>query len=311
MKNETEQPTLLNIAAVERDTGLPKDTLRVWERRYGFPAPVRDEHGNRLYSSLDVEKLRAIRRLLDQGRRPAGLIHASMDELLRQLEQNAPRTEPPALNIDEAAFLELVRMHRHLELRATMQQLLLKLGLQRFVSETLSILNVTIGNAWMRGDIDVPQEHMYAEQVQNVLRNAIISSQPDTAARPRVLLTTFPDELHGLGLLMVEAMLVPEGASCVSLGTQTPLNGICKAAAEGRFDIVALSFSSAYPLRQAIEGLNSLRSRLPSPVSLWAGGSAFPKKPPQLEGIRMFSSLDDTVVAMREWRDEAGVPAMH
>lgn len=31
--------TLLSIAAVERDTGLTKDTLRVWERRYGFPTP--------------------------------------------------------------------------------------------------------------------------------------------------------------------------------------------------------------------------------------------------------------------------------
>ena len=33
---------LLSIAAVERDTGLSKDTLRVWERRYGFPSPGRD-----------------------------------------------------------------------------------------------------------------------------------------------------------------------------------------------------------------------------------------------------------------------------
>ncbi len=32
-----------NIAAVERDTGLSKDVLRVWERRYGFPAPERDQ----------------------------------------------------------------------------------------------------------------------------------------------------------------------------------------------------------------------------------------------------------------------------
>ncbi|HRI93726.1 MAG TPA: MerR family transcriptional regulator, partial [Accumulibacter sp.] len=34
---------VMNIGAVERDTGLGKDTLRVWERRYGFPQPTRDE----------------------------------------------------------------------------------------------------------------------------------------------------------------------------------------------------------------------------------------------------------------------------
>lgn len=31
------QPSF-SIAAVERDTGLPKDTLRVWEKRYNFPS---------------------------------------------------------------------------------------------------------------------------------------------------------------------------------------------------------------------------------------------------------------------------------
>ena len=38
--------TGLPIAAVERETGLAKDTLRVWEKRYGFPQPLRDASGN-------------------------------------------------------------------------------------------------------------------------------------------------------------------------------------------------------------------------------------------------------------------------
>ena len=36
-----------SIAEVERETGLGKDTLRVWERRYGFPVPQRDRLGER------------------------------------------------------------------------------------------------------------------------------------------------------------------------------------------------------------------------------------------------------------------------
>ena len=55
----------ITIAAVERDTGLTKDTLRVWERRYGFPTPLRDRSGQRVYSRRDMEKLRLIKRLLD------------------------------------------------------------------------------------------------------------------------------------------------------------------------------------------------------------------------------------------------------
>ena len=57
---------LFNISAVERDTGLSKDTLRIWERRYNFPRPLRDEHGDRAYTRGQVEKLRLIKRLLDQ-----------------------------------------------------------------------------------------------------------------------------------------------------------------------------------------------------------------------------------------------------
>ena len=59
----------LTIAAVERDTGLSKDVLRMWERRYGFPTPGRDANGNRLYCDEQVERLRMIKRLLDQGYR--------------------------------------------------------------------------------------------------------------------------------------------------------------------------------------------------------------------------------------------------
>ena len=60
----------LPIAAVERETGLAKDTLRVWEKRYGFPQPLRDASGNRLYPAEQVQRLLLVRRLLDAGLRP-------------------------------------------------------------------------------------------------------------------------------------------------------------------------------------------------------------------------------------------------
>ena len=60
-------PTLL-IAAVERDTGLSKDAVRAWERRYAFSLPSRDGTGERAYALEQVEKLRSVKRLLDAGR---------------------------------------------------------------------------------------------------------------------------------------------------------------------------------------------------------------------------------------------------
>lgn len=75
--------TMFTIAAVERDTRLGKDTLRVWERRYGFPRPLRDDNGERLYPPEQVEQLRHIRRLLDAGWRPGRIVGLSMEELQR------------------------------------------------------------------------------------------------------------------------------------------------------------------------------------------------------------------------------------
>ena len=49
------------IANVERETGLSKDLLRMWERRYGFPAPARDANGDRIYPADQVEKLRLLK----------------------------------------------------------------------------------------------------------------------------------------------------------------------------------------------------------------------------------------------------------
>ena len=61
--NTPRQSAGLPIAAVERDTGLAKDTLRVWERRYGFPQPDRDANGERVYPLVQVDKLRLLRRI--------------------------------------------------------------------------------------------------------------------------------------------------------------------------------------------------------------------------------------------------------
>ena len=81
-----------NISAVERDTGLSKDVLRMWERRYGFPVPDRDSNGERNYPAEQVERLRLIKRLMDAGHRPGKLIATPTEEL----SQLAPRRQSPS-----------------------------------------------------------------------------------------------------------------------------------------------------------------------------------------------------------------------
>jgi DNA-binding transcriptional MerR regulator len=304
MQNELANFAPLTISAVERDTGLSKDTLRVWERRYGFPQPERDDTGERVYPLQQVEKLRLIKRLLDKGLRPSKLMNATQEELAGLLEQRQADAAPQRKGRPEtAALIEMVKTHRSEDLRGALTQSIMKQGLQHFVVEVVAPLAEEIGEAWMRGEIEVHEEHLCTEQLQNALRGAI-NAQAAGGQRPRVLLTTFPDEEHSLGLLMVEAMLVTESAQCVSIGTQTPLTDIRLAAIAGQFDVIALSFSGAYSSRQAVAGLQALRKATPKGIAIWAGGGGIRDKARAVPGVRVVSEVSDTLTALKDWRAE-------
>lgn len=182
----------LSISAVERETGLSKDTLRVWERRYGFPTPSRDEQGERAYALPQIERLRLLKRLIDAGHRPGTLMPMSLDELHHLAEHSADaarRQTDPATAPALLSLLALLREHEVGRLRGHLRQAQVRLGLSAFVTDLITPLNTLIGDAWMRGQLAIFQEHSYTEIAQSVLR-AGIHSLPEAGAqqRPRVLL---------------------------------------------------------------------------------------------------------------------------
>jgi MerR family transcriptional regulator, light-induced transcriptional regulator len=295
------------IAAVERDTGLSKDTLRVWERRYGFPQPVRDASDERLYPPDQVERLRLIARLLSTGQRPGRLVPLPMAELQRLAQQTAPASGTPTASPEQQVVLQLLRRHELLELRRTLHQSMMRLGLGRFLTEMLAPMNAQVGEAWVRGDIQIFHEHMYTECVTAVVRGALGSTAAmPMPGMPRVLLTTLPQETHLLGLLMAEAMLVLEGCECVSLGAQTPVTEIVQATEANRAEIVGLSFSAALSPPVLLRGLEDLRRHLPATVQIWAGGNhpALQRRLP--EGIVVVPQLQAITPLLAQWSTGAG-----
>ena len=311
--DELQEPTL-SIAAVERDTGLSKDTLRVWERRYGFPAPQRDVSGERCYRRTDVHKLRVIKRLLDAGHRPGRIVRLALDAL-QELAQPLPVPlerhrvhDVPAMELEP--LLDVLRSHDVGLLRNRLGWLLTRLGLGRFTTEVIGPLTQAVGEAWARGRLDVFEEHLYTEIVQGVLRQAIAGlPQPGIHAAPRVLLTTVPGEQHGLGLLMAEAMLVLEDCCCQSLGVQTPLAEIPTAAAAHRADIVALSFSTLMSAKAVVESLTTLRATLPPQLLLWAGGSAPVLRRRAIDGVMPITTLEAIPLQVQQLRRFSGAAA--
>jgi len=264
-----------SISEVERDVGVAKETLRVWERRYGFPQPQRDPNGERVYPPDQVHKLTLVKRLIDQGYRPGKIMTlevAALSEL-----GGKPASGPAARGIDDpeiATCLELLRTHKMTELRQRLSQSMLTMGMKRCVIELIAPLTTAVGVAWSQGQMAVFEEHLYADMLQTVLRQAIVAATGQRTAeqQPRVLLTTVPQERHNLGLLMAEALMALEGAHCISLGVQTPLNDIVDAVRAQGADIVALSFSGVTSPRAAVDNINELRTRLGDEAEVWAGG---------------------------------------
>jgi methylmalonyl-CoA mutase cobalamin-binding subunit len=296
--NQDDQALPTGIGAVERDTGLSKDTLRIWERRYGFPQPGRDANGERVYPADQVARLHLIKRLMDAGHRPGKLLPLGPPELERLAAGAAPRT---ALTSDQSALLEALRACDTRRLRDALTHELMRQGLQRFVLETVPGINEAVGEAWMRGELAIHEEHLYSEQVQNILRHAI-SVLPLRGERPRVLLTSLPGEQHSLGLLMVEALLAAEGAECIALGIETPIPDVARAAAAHAAEVVALSFSAAYPAALAVDSLRDLRERVPAAIAIWAGGAGIARTRRTIPGVTLVRALADVIALAAKLR---------
>lgn len=309
MSNAAPKPASHTISDVERDIGVAKETLRVWERRYGFPQPIRDFNDERTYPLEQVERLARIKRLIDHGHRP-GKLMALSDAELADLGAKVIALAPAVLSDpDLATSMDLLRSHQNGALRTHLAHSLLRRGLRDFVMGLLIPLSAAVRHGWTAGTIATFEEHIFAETIQHVLRPAIIAASSNDSGghprAPRILLTTMPQERSSVGLLMTEALLALEGAHCISLGPQTALADIVAAAQALESDIVALSFSSRVATRAIADSVAELRARFDGSVQVWAGGSGA-LLARRLIGENHVVALEDVGAALARWQATAG-----
>lgn len=294
---------VLSITEVERQTGIRQATLRMWERRYGFPQPLRDRHGDRIYPYSQVERLQAARRLLDQGVRPGRIFSGELAPSPAELAMLA--APPPAADVQHQAVLDMLRHYRLAELHGHFQYRLLELGLRRFVIDFLAPLSTAVGAAWARGDLPVRCEHLYAQLATSILHGKQAEIRAATRRQPLVVLATLTGEAHGLGILMVEAVLATFEVECIQLGCGLPPLEVAATAAETGADIVALSFSSYFPRKSVAQMVRGLRASLPLHTALWAGGDGVPEVAALGSGVRVFDTLAAIEPALASWRKDS------
>jgi MerR family transcriptional regulator, light-induced transcriptional regulator len=65
--------------------------------------------------------------------------------------------------------------------------------------------------------------------------------------------------------------------------------------------VVALSYSGCTNPNSVIDGLVELRSKLPTAIELWAGGSAPVLQRRAIDGMRVIPALQQVAAALTEW----------
>ncbi len=264
-----------SIALASRLSGVPIETLRAWERRYGFPRPARVEGTHRrLYSESDIARLRWVSRALARGFRAGDVVPREATEIEALLGET---TERPTDAAPPAALPETQDLVRHLTnddvsaFDVELRRLAGALGPKAFVTEVAHPLTLEIGRAWEAGTLEVRQEHYASEALAAQLR-LVLGTLQDVSGSPVVVLATLPDELHGLGLAMVAVLLALHGAKPRILGVNTPVDQIAEAAEALHADVVGLSITP-FSLKRNLEAqLRTLERALPRKTHLWLGG---------------------------------------
>ena len=317
MNLDTEYP----IQAVARMTGLTPHVIRVWERRYGTVAPRRTDTNRRLYTHEHVEKLRLLKRAIDQGHaigQIAGhtpeqlhrLLAASLDESEPSGERHPQRLAPPPgsdadplLHELLQAAMEAVKALDALALEETLARAEIRLSRPHLLEKMILPLLYEVGSLWREGELRVAHEHLATAAVRTLLGSYARASSD--AFAPVILVTTPAGQLHELGALFAAVTATSQGWRTLYLGPNLPAEEIAAAAILQSAKAVALSITYPGDDPRVAEELKRLRERLPGNIAVVAGGRASSAYETVLIGIGALraESLSDFKRLLDELRD--------
>ena len=269
---------LYRIGTVARLAGISTHALRVWERRYGVPAPARSEGGARLYSEAEVARLRLLKRAVDRGHPIGQLVSLDRDALARlageRPGQSAARDPGDASSESTAeivgAFLEAVRGFDAAHAQELLDRASLLFSARTLVLDVLGPLLTRIGDEWAEGGLCSASEHVATALVRDHASQLLRKLPPEPGAE-LIVVSTPAGELHELGAMLAATTAKINGFSVLYLGPDLPAAQIALAARGSGASLVALSVL-ALEVERAVEEIDRLLSELPRRIELVVGG---------------------------------------
>src|SRR5438270_2253456 len=293
----------LHIREVVRITGLRREQLYMWQRRYGFPAPLRDSFGDRFYPPDQVARLRLIKQLLSEGWRAGAVVPLADTALQSMLGLTVEEPAPLPSEIESA--VRMLGSHRTVDLQNHLSKLLVGQGLRKFLEQTLIPLNEAVHERVVRGEMQTYQELRFADLAQRLLRDVTRLVRPTRDAR-QILLATPPNDPNQLGLAILELLLFTEGINCLTLGAGVPAQEIGGAARAYRVCLSVLLFDRGISGKIAGQEIRSLRSELPEELALMVSGRAVNLLAKPIVNVRTAADFSSVMATMRELGVVAG-----
>jgi MerR family transcriptional regulator, light-induced transcriptional regulator len=301
---------LLSIGALSRATGIPVETLRTWERRYGFPAPSsREGNRHRRYPVDSVERLRRAVDVMNRGHKPSVALTASSEQLEQLLalpnsgKVAASQVHAPRPGTDDsvmrsasnhvAAFFAAVMHFDGEAFQRAMHHAWNELGAEAFAEYCAASFLVEVGSRWERGELSVAHEHFSSEHVRSFLATRWGTLNSGVFG-PRVACATPEGEQHVLGLHLAATALAAGDAGIVFLGASTPVVDLVTAVTEADAIAAVLSASACAKEEHIQRYLEELKQALPASVAIIVGGSGFSRPPG-------FAWRPDSLGALTRW----------
>lgn len=238
----------LSIGRASTLSGVPVETIRIWERRYQLVAPQRTTGGHRLYSADDVELLKALKALVAQGHRIGTLADRTPRELLELARRLSPEAAADRAAPSRSAELSVLA-EEILEAAAAYdteraEELLQRPLVGRSTAELIFGLYLPLlrrtGERWQEGQLEVGEEHFLEKLVTGRLHQ-LLSQRMGPAYGPSAVCACLPGDRHEVGLLASSVLLKDLGFRVTHLGADLPLADLLRAVEERRPALVVLA----------------------------------------------------------------------
>ncbi len=292
MNADQQQQGLYPISAVAAQTGVNAITLRAWERRYGLVKPARSEAGHRLYTEGDIETIRTILKLLDQG-----IAVSRVSEALRQASRGseAAATEGGPWTRYQSTLLQAVAAFDEGTLETVYNEAMSLYPVDVVTTRLLLPLLGRLGERWMQEPAGVAEEHFFSFFMRNKL-GARFHHRNLQNAGPRMVAACLPGEQHEFGLLLFALSAHARNYRVILLGANMPLAQLPEVVRRTGSDAVVLSGSVEAVEDDLDDDLSALVSIARVPV--FVGGSFSQRHRQALEDLGTYPLGNDLIVGL-------------